>query len=486
MEETGRVLLSFANGEDFLTTNPFRVAAEIRRLVGEVKAAKPDSKGNLVITTFNRKQAVTLLQQDHFLDKRASFDCPERLNSVEAYAYAPTLTDVSNDEIIAELRDQGVIGIQRLRPKNGKTNPAIRLRILGTTIPAEIRAGFQDVPIRPWRRSPLLCRRCAAFGHTQKFCRASFLRCLRCAGQHATDDCGAARSHCPHCGGEHPAWDRQCQVLASHFEKEAPPAMRTPPPKKDAFTQTTRGNTRDAAVTAKPTVLSASTGTGHATSKTTAVQTNELPVFTEQATIIEEDTDLEEAQENARKFGRWLSDRTRAQRVAELPPAARTRASCKKTVDDINPPQDVAPPEAESAQPQETANNSQVEAEDPGWWRRRTGQDAGCAVVPPPVPERPGRRTPTNIEDTRPELTDPDLFPEVQKTNQAEDDHHQVFKYEDGSRPTRTVTRLFRYEVSVRVIDLDLRPGTRANRAATRGFYFDQTYGRRLYLLRPT
>ena len=150
------------------------------------------------------------------------------------------------------------------------------------------------------------------------------------------------------------------------------------------------------------------------------------------------------------------------------------------------PPQDAAPPEADSARPQETAKKSQVEAEDPVWWRRHTRQDTRCAVVPPPVPERPGRRTPTNTEDTRPELTDPDLLPEVQKTNQAENDHQHVFKYEDGSRPTRTVTRLFRYEVSVRVIDLDLRPGTKANRAATRGFYFDHTYGRRLYLLRPT
>ena len=331
MDEGGRILLSLTNGKDFKIANTFRIAAEIRRLVGEVEAARPDAKGNLVITTKNQQQTEILLQQDRFLDQEAYFDCPQHLNTVEAYVYAPVLTEVPDEEIIAELRDQGVVGIFRLRQRNGRKNPGMRLHILGKTIPTHIRAGFQDIPLRPWRRSPLLCRRCASHGHTQKNCRADTLRCLRCADPHATDDCGAAKNLCPHCGGGHPGWDRRCEVLKSLFNNQETPAWREPTPKTDASTQTGT-STRDVAITARPHTSAAATGPGPATTKTTAVQTNNIPVFTGPAVIVEEDAEAEEHSSSASEKNdsdrRW-DVRTRAQRDAELPPAARTRSSYK-------------------------------------------------------------------------------------------------------------------------------------------------------------
>ena len=78
------------------------------------------------------------------------------------------LINVSDEEIIIELRSQGVIRIRRLRPKNGKTNAHIRLTFFGKTPPTEIRAGIQDIAIKPWIRSPMLCRHCARYGHTAK------------------------------------------------------------------------------------------------------------------------------------------------------------------------------------------------------------------------------------------------------------------------------------------------------------------------------
>ena len=142
MDEGGRVLASFANGDTFERTNPFTIAAEIRRLVGEVEAARPDAKGNLMLTTKNRRQTEILLQQTHFLNKEAHIDCPTRLYSVEAYVYAPTLQDVDEEEIITELRDQGIIRVSRLRPTKGKTNPGLRLTIIGKTIPTHIMIGI--------------------------------------------------------------------------------------------------------------------------------------------------------------------------------------------------------------------------------------------------------------------------------------------------------------------------------------------------------
>ena len=102
-------------------------------------------------------------------------------------------------------------------------------------------------------------------------------------------------------------------------------------------------------------------------------------------------------------------------------------------------------------------------------WRRLTSQ------------AHTRQKQPT-VEDTRPELNDPDLFPKMKEQNQDEDNHPYTFKYPVGSQPLRTATRLYRYEDAVRVIDLDLRPGTKAHRTAVNSFYFDRTYGIRLYL----
>ena len=57
------------------------------------------------------------------------------------------------------------------------------------------------------------------------------------------------------------------------------------------------------------------------------------------------------------------------------------------------------------------------EEEEPDRWRRRTRQDTRSAAPPPVVPERPSCQRSTDqhpsVEDPRPELSDPELFPKT-------------------------------------------------------------------------
>lgn len=58
------------------------------------------------------------------------------------------------------------------------------------------------------------CKKCQAFGHTQKYC-ARDPRCVKCAGKHITYDCQKTKNQkpkCVNCGGEHPANYRGCVV----------------------------------------------------------------------------------------------------------------------------------------------------------------------------------------------------------------------------------------------------------------------------------
>ena len=165
-------------------------------------------------------------------------------------------------------------------------------------------------------------------------------------------------------------------------------------------------------------MASASTGPTRPTSKSTEAQTEDLPVFAGLVTLVEEE-------------------------------------------------------EREVTEPVEPADQkTSSDSEDRHRWDRRTRQGAR-AMPPPPVHDRAG---PPELPER-----DPDLLPEIQPERQ-EDDHHYIFKYADGSQPTHPVNRLYRDLARVRVVDLDLRRGTRAYKAARHGYYYDKINGQRLYL----
>ena len=337
MDSDLRVVLSFMDGSSLATTSPFRIADELRRLAGDVDSACPTAAGKLSIIAANQEQLETLIKLDSFLDRAASFTAPGR--SVDAYIYAPSLSEVPDEELLTHLRGQGVTGVFRIRPSE-KKSPGIRLRFRGGTLPPTIRAGFQDIQIRPWQRSPLLCRRCAEYGHLKKTCRATKPRCLRCSEEHETDGCKSTTPKCPHCTKRHPAWDKRCTSLAEYVLKkqvvEQPPEPRSPGPMTDASSQTEKTATKNSATTAKPHTASASTGPAPPTCKTVKTQTEDLPVFTELVTIIEE-------------------------------------------------------PAKEPENPHEA--QVQEDTEDADRWRRRTRRTKGAAV-PPPIPDRVGRPPP--------------------------------------------------------------------------------------------
>lgn len=72
------------------------------------------------------------------------------------------------------------------------------------------------VDIQPLRTTKLIpqCKRCQAYGHTQKYCSKE-PRCVKCTGKHLTIDCNKpleVKPKCVHCGEPHPASYRGCMV----------------------------------------------------------------------------------------------------------------------------------------------------------------------------------------------------------------------------------------------------------------------------------
>ena len=173
-QDTGAYLLAkFNDGSPFSGVHPLQLHRDIKSLIGSVKTAKPIKSGALLIQTLSSAQTKLLLESKELLGKLITVEIADRLNSVEAVAYAPSLRTVSDDELLEECKLQGVIGIRRLRPRqDGTPNHLVRFRFRGLRYPESITIGFEVLRLRLWVQPPPLCRRCAKFGHTIKTCQS--------------------------------------------------------------------------------------------------------------------------------------------------------------------------------------------------------------------------------------------------------------------------------------------------------------------------
>ena len=228
-------LVTMNDGSRFSSVSPLKIHRWIKKSIGDVESAKPLRSGALLIRVLSKGQALSLHDLKDFLGKEVTVRPADRLNSVEALAYAPSLLGIDDQELLTELKDQGVVGVQRLRPREGKPSPLIRFRFRGNSHPVSIRAGYEIFHLRLWIRPPVLCRKCARYGHGARSCRAKTARCLQCSGAHATDGCEAAHRRCPHCDGPHAAWERDCPAMQEHLyqteqEQRANAGPPTPPP----------------------------------------------------------------------------------------------------------------------------------------------------------------------------------------------------------------------------------------------------------------
>ena len=208
------------DGHGFHRTSPFALMRVFKRLLQEhdlapdnIRRIKRVMSGALLVHVENERTANAVLSMTSFEGKEVTCEPADNLNSTEALAHAPALADVPDDEILDELGSQGVIGVRRLRPSNGKPSPLIRLRFLGHGFPESIIAGYEVLDLRLFVRPPLQCRSCARWGHGTRSCKSKNKLCLKCSGEHCVKDCEEDELHCPYCEGPHAGWSRECPAV---------------------------------------------------------------------------------------------------------------------------------------------------------------------------------------------------------------------------------------------------------------------------------
>lgn len=100
------------------------------------------------------------------------------------------------------------------------------------------------VKIEPMRRNVRIipqCKRCQGFNHTQMYCQKE-PRCVKCAGNHLSQDCGVNKQSsptCANCKGKHPANYRGCEV-AKELQRRRDVLLKPQTAKSKPVTKTKR------------------------------------------------------------------------------------------------------------------------------------------------------------------------------------------------------------------------------------------------------
>ena len=208
------ILITREDGS-FKRTSPFAIKRGLDATCGPLNGAKTLRSGSILVEAKDGPQANRLLAVQTFLGTKVTVQIAERLNSVEGSIREDSLSELTNAEILAELQDQGVCRVERLRSRNIEElgpNPTVRLSFKGAVLPQAVYCGYVRVPVHPWVPAPPQCGKCWAVGtHQTRACRRREQRCGRCAGAHPSEGCREV-PRCCGCGQAHPAWDRMCPI----------------------------------------------------------------------------------------------------------------------------------------------------------------------------------------------------------------------------------------------------------------------------------
>ncbi|CAH1107740.1 unnamed protein product [Psylliodes chrysocephalus] len=229
---------------DFNNTNPFLIQKFIYGKVGEVKNLKKIKDG-LLIETKSAAQSKVIVGMKKFLEYDIEVLPHNRLNYAKGVINCRDLLNCTEQEILDEIKDQGILEVRRIKSKqNGilVDTPNHIVTFNSTNLPKEVRVAFYQLKVRPYIPSPLRCFRCQRFGHTAIKCTKDQV-CVCGKPIHTGNPCSPPVS-CINCQGSHAATSKDCPIFKqevaiqevkikenlSYFEAKKKVVINTPKP----------------------------------------------------------------------------------------------------------------------------------------------------------------------------------------------------------------------------------------------------------------
>ena len=204
----------WANCHHLLFKKGFQVVA------GTLKSIKRLRDGSFLVECGKRAQTQNLLQTNRSIDRPVRVSIHKTLNSSQGVIRCRDLADTTEVEIWDELKDQGVVEVNRVTlKKEGKVIPTNTLFLTfgSPELLKEIKVGYLKVKVALFVPNPMRCFNCNKFGHTSQHCKVA-AKCTGCGKDKHEDQCEGPKL-CSNCNGPHASLAKDCPV----WQKEKEP-----------------------------------------------------------------------------------------------------------------------------------------------------------------------------------------------------------------------------------------------------------------------
>ena len=111
------VVESSSDGLPLSKLSPFAVQKGFQAVAGTLKSIKRLRDGSFLVECGKRAQAQNILRTNRFIDRPVRVSIHKTLNSSRGVIRCRDLADMSEVEIRDELKDQGVVGVNRVTLK---------------------------------------------------------------------------------------------------------------------------------------------------------------------------------------------------------------------------------------------------------------------------------------------------------------------------------------------------------------------------------
>ncbi|KAI8115084.1 hypothetical protein CVS40_12656 [Lucilia cuprina] len=171
--------------------------------------------GNILILSKNEIQANKFLKTNTLngIGPVEIFLHPT-LNIIKGVVFAPSLKELSEQEITDGLKNQGVVDCKKITKFiEGKvTNTPLHiLHFDQYRLPKEIKIGFLNCKVDPYIPTPIQCKKCFKLGHTKKYCNGNET-CEICSST-IHDPTPCTKLECVNCKHPHRANNKKCPVI---------------------------------------------------------------------------------------------------------------------------------------------------------------------------------------------------------------------------------------------------------------------------------
>ena len=220
------VVESSSDGLPLSKLSPFAVQKGFQAVAGTLKSIKRLRDRSFLVECGKRAQAQNLLRTNRFIDRPVWVSIHKTLNSSRGVIRCWDLADMSEVEIRDELKDQGVVGVNRVTLKEGKVIPTNTLFLTfgSPELPKEITVGYLKVKVALFIPNPMRCFNCNKFGHTSQQCKVA-AKCTGCGKDKHEGQCEGPKL-CSNCNGPRassakdcPVWQKEKEIQRVRVEK---------------------------------------------------------------------------------------------------------------------------------------------------------------------------------------------------------------------------------------------------------------------------